>query len=135
MIITIYHHYRWLRCREHKCVPIKNVDILLRIRHLRHRQTPIYLKRVKAHAIKRELQLSFLTNSFNFADLGIQESKSGYSSHMSFLYFSQPIGIFSFKGFNICYLLAMYCFTFSINDEVGTTFEAISASVTLKKQL
>ena len=45
----------------------------------RHRQTPIYLKRVKAHAIKRELQLSFLINSFNFADLGIQESKSGNS--------------------------------------------------------
>ena len=54
---------------------------------------------------------------------------------LSVLYFSQPIGIFSFKGFNIYLCSAMYCFTFSINNEVGSTFEMISASVTLKKQL
>ena len=42
------------------------MDKLLRLRHLRHRQTPIYLKRVKAHAIWRELQLQFLIVSVNW---------------------------------------------------------------------
>ena len=44
----------------------------------------ILLKRVKAHAIQRELSTSVLAVFFNFADFGIQESKSGYSSYMSF---------------------------------------------------
>ena len=38
----------------------ENVDHLLRLRHSRYRQTPYNLKRVKAHAIWRELQLQFL---------------------------------------------------------------------------
>ena len=33
----------------------------------------------------------------NFADFQEQESKSGYSSYMSVLYFSQPIGIIVFR--------------------------------------
>ena len=44
----------------------ENVDNLLRLRHLRYRQTPNYLQRVKAHAIWRELQLSFLIVSVNW---------------------------------------------------------------------
>ena len=38
----------------------ENVDSLLRLRHSRHRQTPNNLKRVKVHAIKRELPTSVL---------------------------------------------------------------------------
>ena len=36
------------------------MDNLLRLRLLRYRQTPNVLKRVKAHAIKRELSTSVL---------------------------------------------------------------------------
>ena len=32
----------------------ENVDNLLRLRHLRYRQTPYYPKRANAHAIRRE---------------------------------------------------------------------------------
>jgi hypothetical protein len=41
----------------------------------RYRQTPILLKRVNAHAERRELSTSVLAIFFNFADFGIQESK------------------------------------------------------------
>ena len=76
----------------------------------RYRQTPCNLKRVKAHAIRRELQLQFLITFCQLAIFRWQESKSGCSSYMSFIYnLSQPIGICVFKGFNIMsvvYLLA-----------------------------
>ena len=49
----------------------RNVDYLLRLRYLRHRQTPIYLKLVKAHAIRRELPLQSLIESVNIADFQI----------------------------------------------------------------
>ena len=42
---------------------------LLRLRSLRHRQTPIYLKRVKAHAIRRELP-TFVLDKFQFWRIG-----------------------------------------------------------------
>ena len=38
----------------------ENVDNLLRLRSLRHRQTPILLKRVNVHALRRELSTSAL---------------------------------------------------------------------------
>ena len=41
----------------------ENVDNLLRLRSIWYRQTPMFLKRVKAHAIQRELQLQFLKHS------------------------------------------------------------------------
>jgi len=44
--------------REFSCVRgdrlCKNVSYLLRLRYSRYRQTPLQLKRVKAHAIRRE---------------------------------------------------------------------------------
>jgi len=40
--------------------------ILLRLRHSRCRQTPMFLKRVKVHAIRRELQLQFLKHHLKF---------------------------------------------------------------------
>ena len=51
------------------------MDNLLRLRYLRHRQTPIYLKLVKAHAIRRELPLQSLIESVNFADFQIARIK------------------------------------------------------------
>ena len=42
------------------------MDNLLRLRHSRYRQTPVFLKRVKAHAIQRELQLQFLKHHLKF---------------------------------------------------------------------
>ena len=70
-----------------------------------HRQTPCNPKRVKAHAIRRELRLLFLIDFFQFPNCPKQESKSGCSSYMSILYLSQPIGICGFKGstYVICY--------------------------------
>ena len=50
----------------------------------RHRQTPNCLKRVNAHAIWRELSTFVLDNFLNIGDIRKQESKSGYSSYMSF---------------------------------------------------
>lgn len=47
----------------------ENVDNLLRLRLPRHRQTPHHLKRVKAHAIRRELQLQLLM-IFKFGEFG-----------------------------------------------------------------
>ena len=48
----------------------KNVDNLLRLRLLRYRQTPMFLKLVNAHAMLRELLLQFLKQSIdNFGDL------------------------------------------------------------------
>ena len=42
----------------------KNVDYLLRLRILRHRQTPCNPKRAKAHAIWREQSASVLDYVF-----------------------------------------------------------------------
>ena len=65
------------------------MDILLRLRNLRHRQTPCNLKRVKAHALRRELSTFVLDYVLsNSPIIQIQESKSGCSSYMSFHQFS-----------------------------------------------
>ena len=46
------------------------MDNLLRLRLLRYRQTPMFLKLVNAHAMRRELLLQFLKQSIdNFGDL------------------------------------------------------------------
>ena len=48
--------------------------------------------------------LQSLIVSSNSPIIRLQESKSGYSSYMSFVYFlSQPIGISGFKGFDIMF--------------------------------
>ena len=54
---------------------------------LRHRQTPILLKRVNAHAFQRELSTSVLAIFFlKFGEFQKQESKSGCSlSYMSLM--------------------------------------------------
>ena len=58
----------------------ENVDNLLRLRCSRYRQTPNVLKRVKAHAIKRELSTLVLVHcSLILPIFEQQESKSGYS--------------------------------------------------------
>ena len=46
-----------------------------------------YLKRVKVHAIRREPPTSVLDSIRKLGDFGIQESKSGCSSFMSFFIF------------------------------------------------
>ena len=64
----------------------ENVDNLLRLRFIWYRQTPCHLQRVKAHAVWRELQLRFLMTIEILPISMKQESKSGYSSYMSFSY-------------------------------------------------
>ena len=64
---------------------------------LRHRQTPYYLKRVMPTPFS--VNSSFVLGSvLSIGDFQKQESKSGYSSYMSYLYLSQPIGIYGFKS-------------------------------------
>ena len=53
----------------------ENVDNLLRLRSLRHRQTPIYPKRVNVHAERRELSTSVLDKCSILANWREQESK------------------------------------------------------------
>ena len=87
----------------------KNVDNLHRLRCSRYRQTPNVLKRVNAHAVWRELLLLFLYICLeNLPIFRRQESKSGYSSYMSFLYFSQPIGISVIRFYIILYCLTQF---------------------------
>jgi len=58
--------------------------ILLRLRHSRCRQTPMFLKRVKVHAIRRELQLQFLKHHWNFGDFSNDKNqKWKFKSYMS----------------------------------------------------
>ena len=61
----------------------KNVSTLLRLRLLRYRQTPNVLKRVNAHAERRELSTSVLVHCLeNFADFRKTRIKSGSSSYV-----------------------------------------------------
>jgi len=55
------------------------VDNLLRLRYPRHRQTPILLKRVNAHAERRELSTSVLAILLKFGVFRITRIKSGRS--------------------------------------------------------
>ena len=52
---------------------------LLRLRILRHRQTPIYLKRVNAHAIRREPSTMFLIDLFEIWRIPEYKNQSGRS--------------------------------------------------------
>ena len=76
---------------------------LLRLRCSRYRQTPIYLKRVKAHAIWREPSTLFLIDSVNFADFQKQESRDA-STYISFLCLCYVTISDLFLGFNIIIL-------------------------------
>ena len=51
------------------------------------------------------------------------------------LYFSQPIGIYGFKGSTLFYLFAIYCLIFSISNRVGSTYGWSFSSSASKKQL
>ena len=88
----------------------KNVSNLLRLRIPGISQTPYYLKRVKAHAIWREPSTSVLDSILQFGRFRNTRIKSGRPTYMSFLYFSQPIGI-QFLGFNnyLFYHDSPYC--------------------------
>ena len=74
----------------------ENVDNLLRLRHSRHRQTPYNLKRVKAHAIKRELSTSVLDCIFEIWRISNDKNlKVDNHPICPFqLFHSLPIGIF-----------------------------------------
>ena len=82
-----------------KLIQKENVDNLLRLRSLRHRQTPIYPKRVKAHAIRRELP-TFVLDKLQFWRIGENKNLKAdvHPICLLFLYLSQPIGICGFKG-------------------------------------
>ena len=65
----------------------------------------LLLKRVNAHANGVNYLLQFLQYSSNSPIIQIQESKSGYSSYMSFiLSLSQPIGITVFRVQHLLFL-------------------------------
>ena len=53
----------------------ENVDILLRLRLSRYRQTPYYHIRVKAHAIGVSIRLLLLVVFLNLANFDKQEYK------------------------------------------------------------
>ena len=67
----------------------------------RHRQTPNCLKRVNAHAERRELSTFVLDNFLYIGDIRKQESKSGYSSYMSYCYFISAHRHLNLIWFNI----------------------------------
>ena len=79
------------------------MDNLLCLRYLRYWGKPCIRKQVNAHANRRELSTSVLECFFKFPNSQIARIKSGCSSYMSFLYLSQPIGIFGFKGSTFIY--------------------------------
>ena len=78
---------------------------LLRLRCSRYRQTPIYLKRVKAHAIRREPSTSFLIDYWNLANFEQQESKRTLQRICLFISFSAHRQ-FQFLGFNNYYFFS-----------------------------
>ena len=64
----------------------------------KHHRIP---KRVKAHAIRREPSTLLLyALLMKFGDFERTRFSGRFNVYV-YLYFSQPIGIFSFKGFNI----------------------------------
>ena len=58
---------------------------LLRLRYLRYRQTPNNLKRVKAHAERREPSTLFLVVPVNFADFQITRIKADASQYVCYV--------------------------------------------------
>ena len=63
----------------------KNVSYLLRLRLLRYRQTPNNLKRVKAHAERREPSTLLLVVSVNFADFQKTRIKADASQYVCYV--------------------------------------------------
>ena len=117
---------------------------LIRLRCSRYRQTPNVLKRVKVHAIKRELRLQFLYIALEFCRFSnnknlkvdvqilyvldafaskllslnrLQSMLGLYSLNRNFVFyfFLQPIGIFCFKGYTLLFLLPQLPVGFSKN--------------------
>ena len=80
----------WYRLKWFLVITQKeNVDNSLRLRHSRYRQTPILLKRVNAHAKRRELSTSVLAIlKENFADFRMTRIKSGRSVLCPIIYLS-----------------------------------------------
>ena len=72
----------------------KNVDKLLRLRHSRHRQTPYNLKRVNAHAERRELSTSILDYIIEIWRISNDKNQKWmFKSYMSLAYFDYVISI------------------------------------------
>ena len=79
----------------------KNVSKLLRLRYLRYRQTPNNLKRVKAHAERREPSTLLLVASVNFADFQITRIKADASQYVCYISTVMLPYAVSFLGFYI----------------------------------
>ena len=93
------------------------MDNLLRLRHLRYRQTPKLLKRVKAHAIRRELStfvLAVLLKTWRFSD--DKNLKVDVHPICPFLYLSQPIGNSLFERVTHYFSLKILLFPIPINN-------------------
>ena len=63
----------------------KNVSKLLRLRSFRYRQTPNNLKRVKAHAERREPSTLLLVVPVNFADFERTRIKADASQYVCYI--------------------------------------------------
>ena len=68
----------------------KNVSYLLRLRFLRYRQTPVLLKRVRAHALRREPSTLLLQRFLKFGEFQITR-------------FSGRFNVFLFSFSLLCY--------------------------------
>ena len=62
------------------------MSYLLRLRYLRYRQTPVFLKRVKAHAERREPSTLLLEQTEYFADFQITRIKADASQYVFFVF-------------------------------------------------
>ena len=112
----------------------ENVDKLLRLRLLRYRQTPIYLKRANAHAERRELLLQFLVVSVNWRFSDDKNLKVDIHPICPYfqLFHSLPIGICGFKGYTLLYRLFQFL---RIHSHISRNSETVNQRLTLGIEL
>ena len=87
----------------------KNVSKLLRLRILRYRQTPNNLKRVKAHAERREPSTLLLVVSANFGDFQNTRSSGRFTICLFYLFCYVTIGSFVFRVLHYYFLNKSMC--------------------------
>ena len=87
----------------------ENVDNLLRLRLLRYRQTPNVLKRINAHAERRERSTSVLVHLPRKFCRFSEDKNLKVDVHpiCPFLLLSQPIGSYGFIGLILCFYLSI----------------------------
>ena len=103
---------------------------LLRLRSFRYRQTPNNLKRVKAHASRREPSTLLLVVSVNFADFQITRIKADASQYVCYIstvmlpYADSFWGFYIINYFVICKITAANIRTFSESSKYSSKFQS-----------